>query len=276
MRLNKWLLGFCLAQWLACTAWSAWAVELSEYRLGAGDIIRVSVFQNPDFLNERRVSEAGVITLPLIGVVQIGGLSIPEAEKQVEDRLKQGGYLVRPQVSITPLQIKSHQVSVIGLVNKPGRYPLEVLNTRLSEAIAMAGGVIQNVPVTGLNGSERVLITGMRKGNPFRSEVDLGEMFKNGSQDEDVVVENGDVIYVSRAPQYYIHGEVQRPGVYRLERNMTVRQALAQAGGITPRGSMNGPRIHRRDAKGKIEVLYPALDDVVRDDDTLFLRESYF
>ena len=275
MRQNKFIPLFLLLC-LLFVSQVGWSKDLSEYQLGPGDYIRVSVFQNPDFLNERRVSEMGAITLPLLGEIDLGGLSIPQAEKLIEERLKEGGFLVKPQVSITPLQIKSSQVSVIGLVNKPGRYPIEIMNLRLSEAIAMAGGIIQNIPATGLNGSETVLVTGTRNRQPYRTEIDLSQMFKSGSMEQDVVVQNGDVIYVKRADQYYIHGEVQRPGVYRLERNMTIRQALAQAGGLTQRGSFNGAKIHRKDELGHTTVIYPSLDDPVHDDDTLFLRESYF
>ena len=68
-------------------------------------------------------------------------------------------------------------------------------------------------------------------------------------------VENGDIIYVDRAPTFYIYGEVQRPGQLRLERGMTLMQALAQAGGLTARGTERGIRVHRRDATGAVKIL---------------------
>ena len=86
----------------------------------------------------------------------------------------------------------------------------------------------------------------------------------------------GDVIYVHRAPMFYIYGEVQRPGSYRVERGMTIRQALAQGGGPTPRGTERGLSVRRRNAEGDVETISPNLNDPVRPDDVLHVRESLF
>ena len=87
---------------------------------------------------------------------------------------------------------------------------------------------------------------------------------------------NGDVIYVDRVPTVFIYGEVQRPGVIRLERGMTVMQALATGGGLTQRGTEKGMRVHRRGSDGKVQVIQPAMDDPVRDGDVVYVRESLF
>ena len=92
----------------------------------------------------------------------------------------------------------------------------------------------------------------------------------------DIQVRGGDTIYVGRAPQYYVYGEVQRPGVYKIETDMTVRQALAQAGGLTERGSQNGIQIYRKDRQGKETVINPNLDQPLQDNDTLFFKQSFF
>ncbi len=81
---------------------------------------------------------------------------------------------------------------------------------------------------------------------------------------------------VDRQPQVYIYGEVQRPGVLRLERGMTVMQALASGGGLTQRGTHKGLRVHRKTADGRIAVIEPTLDDSVQDGDVVFVRESLF
>ena len=85
-----------------------------------------------------------------------------------------------------------------------------------------------------------------------------------------------DRVYIERAPRFYIYGEVQRPGIFRIERSMTVLQALAAGGGLTPRGTERGLRIKRRDAAGKIEIIEAKYDDLVRADDVLYVRESLF
>ncbi|HEX4878291.1 MAG TPA: polysaccharide export protein EpsE [Limnobacter sp.] len=247
-----------------------------EYRLGGGDLIHVSVFQNPDFSGDRRVSELGVISFPLIGAVSIGQLTVQEAEQVISKRLVEGGFVVNPQVSIVPLEMRSAQVAVIGLVTKPGRYPLDSRNLRVSDAISMAGGVVQTAPTVGLNGGEQVVLKGIRNGTPFTKTIDLAAVFQGGQDELDLPVRGGDTIYVGRAPQYYVYGEVQRPGVYKIERGMTVRQALAQAGGLTPRGSQNGAQIFRKDSNGQETLIQPELDHMLQDNDTLFFKQSVF
>ena len=101
-------------------------------------------------------------------------------------------------------------------------------------------------------------------------------MFINENLDGDLMVAGGDVIYVQRAPMFYIYGEVQRPSSYRVERNMTIRQALAQGGGLTVRGTERALRLYRRAASGAVETLNPNLDDPVRPNDVLYVRESIF
>jgi polysaccharide export outer membrane protein len=81
---------------------------------------------------------------------------------------------------------------------------------------------------------------------------------------------------VDRQPQIYIYGEVQRPGPIRLERNMTLMQALATGGGLTQRGTEKGIRVHRRDASGSVQAITPGMDDRVQDGDVVYVRESLF
>jgi polysaccharide export outer membrane protein len=90
------------------------------------------------------------------------------------------------------------------------------------------------------------------------------------------LVSNGDTIFVDRQQLVFIYGEVQRPGPMRLERGMTVMQALATGGGLTQRGTQKGLRIHRKGIAGKVEVVEPTLDDKVQDGDVVFVRESLF
>lgn len=253
---------------LLCCSGVAFAAE-TEYVLGSGDIIRVSVFQNPDLTIEARVSENGTITYPLLGSVSVGGSSPSEAEQKIAALLREGGFVQQPQVSILPLQVRGNQVAVLGQVNRPGRFPLETANNRVSDVLALAGGV---TPL----GSDIAVLTGMRDGKPIRLEIDVPAMFLAEKGGQDVTVRGGDILYVHRAPQFYIHGEVQRPGAYRIERGMTVMQALAQGGGVTMRGTQRGLYIHRRNPEGKLERMSPELEDGVRADDVIYIRESLF
>lgn len=249
----------------------AGAVEPSklDYRLGQGDAIRIVVFQNPDLTLDSRVSESGTITYPLIGTVEIGGLTIDAAEKRIADALREGGFVQKPQVNIILIQVRGNQVSVLGQVNRPGRFPLETANTRLSDVLAMAGGM---TPL----GADTLVITGIREGKPFRREIDFPAIYIGSQSADDIPVAGGDVVYVHRAPVYYIYGEAQRSGSYRIERGMTVQQALAQGGGPTLRGTDDRIRIHRRDGEGKIARFSPELDEPVLPDDVIYVRESLF
>jgi polysaccharide export outer membrane protein len=240
-----------------------------EYVLGAGDVIRVTVFQNPDLTTESRVSETGGISFPLVGTVPVGGLSLPGAEQKIAQMLKDGGFVTKAQVTILLTQIRGSQVAVLGQVNRPGRFPLETSNTRLSDMLATAGGIAAT-------GADTVIVTGVRDGKPFRREVDIAKMYLQGDLSADIPLQGGDALYVHRAPVFYIYGEVQRPGSFRLERNMTVMQALASGGGITLRGTLRGMQINRRDASGKPEAVRPSLDDLLQPDDVIYVRESMF
>lgn len=240
-----------------------------DYRLGAGDAIGVQVYQSPDLSVDARVSETGVISYPLVGSVQLGGLTISEAEKKIADALRTGGFVKAPQVNIVLRQVRGNQVSVLGQVSRPGRFPLETLNTRVSDMLAAAGG-------TTAVGDDVLIITGQRNGKPFRKVVDIPALFLNEKSDEDILVSGGDTLYVNKAPMFYIYGEAQRPGPYRIERGMTVMQALAQGGGPTVRGSQNRLKLHRRDATGKLVETTPSLTDPVQAEDVIYVRESIF
>jgi polysaccharide export outer membrane protein len=245
------------------------AAPAAEYRLGVGDVLRITVFQNPELTLESRLNEGGVLSFPLIGSVRVGGLSVPEAERLIADSLARGNFLRNPQVTIIVLQVRGNQVNVLGQVGRPGRYPLETADTRLTDMIALAGGVAPG-------GADVVVVTGTRDGKPFREEVDLPALFTAGGAARDIVLRNGDAVWVDRQPLVYIYGEVQRPGPMRLERGMTLLQALATGGGLTPRGTEKGIRVHRKGSNGEVEVTQPAMTDTLREGDVVFVRESLF
>jgi polysaccharide biosynthesis/export protein len=243
---------------------------INEYRLGAGDVVRISVFQNPELQLETRVSESGLVSYPLLGAVRIGGLTVNQAERLIASGLRDGNFVKQAQVSLLVLQVKGHQASVLGHVNRPGRYPLESANMRLTDLIATAGGVAAT-------GADSVTVVGTRDGQPFRRDVDLPGLFRSAkSLENDIVIRNDDTVYVGRAAFVYIYGEVQRPGALRLERGLTVMQALALGGGLTQRGTEKGLRVHRTDTDGRVHVIQPAMDDRVVEGDVVYVRESLF
>jgi len=240
-----------------------------DYVLGPGDAIRIQVFQNPDLTVEARVSEAGVISYPLLGAIRVGGLSPTNVERLIGQRLRDGKFLQNPQVTVNITTFRSQQVSVLGNVTRPGRYPIETTGMRLSEVLSLAGGISPT-------GADEVVLVTTRDGKPIRLEIDLVDMFASGDLTQDPQMQAGDVIYVNRAPQYYIYGQVQRPGMYGVDRGLTLAQAIAKGGGLTLRGTDRGVRVHRRYGNKQIQILEPKLDDPIRPDDLIFVRESVF
>ena len=248
---------------------TASAAVPAEYRMGAGDVVHITVYQNPDLTLDVRISETGHVSFPLLGNIKLGGLTTGEAEVAIADGLRRGNFVKQPQVTLIITQVRGNQASVLGQVGRPGRFPLETADVRLRDLLAMAGGVAPT-------GAEVVTVVGVRQGRPFRSEINLPALFRSDRREADLQIQNGDVVWVDRAPIVYIYGEVQRPGAMRLERGMTVLQALAAGGGLTQRGTERGLRVHRKAADGKVQVMQPAMDDSLQDGDVVFVRESLF
>ena len=237
--------------------------------LGEGDSVRITVFQNPDLTTEARVSERGTIGFPLIGAVEIGGLTPEEAQARIAQRLVEGKFVLRPQVSLNVLRLRSRQVSVLGEVARPGRYALDDVRSNLTDVLALAGGI-------GPGGDDRVTVIENRQGKTLKIEVDVAGMYRTGDMSRDIALESGDTVYVPRAPQFYIYGEVQRAGAYRLAPAMTVQQALSVGGGITPRGTQRGLEISRATPDGQVRRIDARLTDKVLPGDVIRVAESLF
>jgi len=251
-------------------ATAARAADPDQSRIGPGDSIRITVYQSPDLSMETRVNETGAISYPLLGRVQLAGLSVTAAEQHIAAELKRREFVKDPQVQIVVTQVRANQVNVLGQVGRPGRYPLDLTGMRLTEVLALAGGIVAGV------GSDTVVVTGTRDGKSFRKDVDMPSLFRSGSGGEDIVIAPGDSIFVDRAPQIYLYGEIQHPGALRLERGMTVMQAVAAGGGATARGTLRGIKITRTGPDGKQQQLEPAMDDTLRNGDVVYIKESLF
>lgn len=249
----------------AAPAPAAPATEL----LGDGDSVRVSVFQNPDLTTEARISERGTISFPLIGEVVIAGLTPEGAAARIADRLTSGKFVINPQVSLTVQQVRSRQVSVLGEVGKPGRYPLDDVSNSLTDVLARAGGISGN-------GDDNVVVVRTVNGRETRTAIDVPAMYRTGDMSHDLRLQNGDVIYVKHAPQFYLYGEVQKAGAYRLQPEMTVMQAISVGGGLTPRGTLRGLKVQRRASDGKVSTVAVHPSDPVRADDVIVVRERLF
>ncbi len=263
--MKKWIIAFVVLAGMATLLSNARA---GDNPLGPGDMLHVTVYGNPDLATDARVTAAGTMSFPLIGDVKVGGLSVPMAEHRIASLLEDGKFIKRPQVNIVVTQFASQQISVLGEVQKPGRYPLDHPST-LTDMLATAGGIAAD-------GADQITVISVRNGKTFRQEYDLHNMFRKNGAAADVAVWSGDIIYVPRAPVFYIYGEVQHPGVFRLEHDMIVAQAIATGGGLTPRGTERGLRIKRRNAKGMLETISAEANTPLLADDVVMVQESLF
>jgi polysaccharide export outer membrane protein len=241
----------------------------SRETLGEGDSIRITVFQNPDLTTETRISEQGTITFPLIGEVAIAGLTPAGAQARIARQLIEGKFVLKPQVSLNVVRVRSRQVSVLGQVAHPGRYPLDDTSSNLTDLLALAGGI-------STTGDDNVTVMVTRNGKTAKLDINVPTMYRTGDLSQNIQLQSGDAIFVQRAPVFYIYGEVQRAGTYRLEPDMTVMQALSVGGGVTPRGTDRGLKIRRKAGNGNFQTIDAHLTDPLEPNDVIYVRESLF
>ncbi len=237
----------------------------SDYRVGAGDLLHITVFDHPELQVDLRVSESGKVTFPLLGQIAVAGLSTHDVESSLTRGLADGGFVRQPQVSVLVTDFQSQKISVMGQVARPGQYALTA-SEKVLDALAQAGGVVNIIAADDA--------TLLRK-DGTKVPLDLLALF-SGDPTQNPPIGAGDTVYVPRAPQFYVYGQVQRPGVYRLERQMTVSQAISAGGGLTPKGSERWLVVKRRDAGGKERKVSVSSSDFLHADDVLMVKESLF
>jgi polysaccharide export outer membrane protein len=240
----------------------------TEYVIGPADVVHITVFENPELTSDVRVSETGSITFPLIGKLPVVGLNLSQAEAAIAKKLSDGHFVAQPQVTILPTLVRGSQVTVVGHVNRPGRYPLETTNTHVSDAIAAAGGI---EPL----GADTIILIANRNGQVTRKSLDVNDLFVKGSV-LDELVQGGDTIYVPRERVFYVYGEVRAPGAFRLQPHMTVMQGLAVGGGATERGSQTRFRIYRQQDDGTVHEFPLNLPDLLQPNDVIFVQYRIF
>ncbi|TAK61993.1 polysaccharide export protein EpsE [Methylobacter sp.] len=240
----------------------------AAYNIGPDDVLRISVYGHEDLRTESRVSADGKITFPLIGEVAASGKSTIELEEAIAVSLINGGFVHDAQVSVTVVEQVSQRISVLGYVNKPGRYPLNS-NSSIVDMIAMAEGINEM-------GDHKVVVTRIIDGKPQKWELDLLTYLGNTESTVPFKMQQGDEVYVPKAPMFYIYGEVQRPGGYRIEPEISVVKALSIGGGLTPRGTENGIVIKRKSENGELQETDVELSDAVLKDDVIYVSERWF
>lgn len=221
-------------------------VFIREYKIGAKDLLEIKVVEVPELNLVVRVSEEGSITLPLVGRVELAGLTKEAAERKVASFLVAGNFVKNPQVTIFIREYQSNRVALIGAVKTPGMYEL-VGEMSLLELVSKAGGFLENA------GNDIIVMREGKDGRDEKLTVDLNDLVMNGTQSFNVALRPNDVISVpiDRILQIYVWGEVKNPGALevKMSKNITLVQAVAQAGGTTDAAKKSGVVIKRRNEK---------------------------
>ena len=240
----------------------------SDYLIGGGDTIEVVVYDQPDLTTVARVSQDdGTIAFPLLGQVALAGLSPKDAGQKIAAQLRNGGFIKNPQVAILVQDFRSQKIPVMGQVNRPGEYLL-MGESKVVDVISQAGGLKDDA-------ADVIVVVKNEGGKSIKHEIDLLR-FYSGDMSQNIAVARGDFILVPKMDTFYIHGEVKRPGMYRLERGMTVMQAISVGGGISDRGSLSGMKVSRSNEDGSTKKVRVELTDKLQPNDVLYVKERLF
>ncbi len=161
-----------------------------EYKVDAGDILYITVYEQPDLAAKARVASSGDIAFPLLGSVDVKGLTIDEIQNKITHLLKKD-YLVDPQLSVFIEEYRIEKVFVMGFVNKPGEYELfKDRPTTVLEAVTMAGGF---KPGAAPNGTK---IMRTEDGREVTIPVRANDITKRGDKGRDIIIKPGDIVVV--------------------------------------------------------------------------------
>ncbi len=242
-----------------------------EYKVGSGDVIKISVYDNEDLTTTVRVSGGGSIVVPLLGKVNVEKLTIPEISEKLTD-LFADGFLLSPQVNVFIEEYRGQKAVILGEVNHPGLYELRGTTTFL-ELVSKAGGLTKDA-------GENAIIKRKLQGTDLHDQkiitIDLIELMEKGDFSMNMQIVDGDNIYISKTGFFYVTGEVKKPDAYKFQDGTTVIKAIAMAGGFTGKANEGKVKIHRKtdDKETILEVV--ALDTPIYQNDVIIVPESFF
>ena len=274
---------FILIGWFFCFGTSLFCQEQysSEYRIGPKDLLEIRVFGLDELNSTVRVSEDGNITLPLLGEVEVEGLSAAELERKLKSLLEEN-WLRDAQVTIFILEYQSKKVSVLGAVREQGSYELLGRQTLL-QIISQAGGLTPEA------GNEIIVIRQQEDGNNAALKIPLEKLVLEGDVNLNIPLQPNDIINIpiDKLINIYVFGQVRNPGALELKKSNipTLLQAIAQAGGFSERASKTGVLIKRKDETEKEkeirinvkDIIKGKIDDVqLKENDIVFVPETVF
>ena len=247
-----------------------------DYRLGQGDLLEISVFDIAELSKiKARVGAEGFMTLPLAGTVSAGGKTAMELEETIKTALA-SRYIRDPQISVFVLEHHSHRISVLGAVKKPGVF--EVSGPRsVVDMLAMAEGlteqsdqivylirrVTKSPASPGTPGLQPQTASDGKAAQEAVLEINLEEMLVNGKDELNAPLQSGDVVHVPKAGSFFVGGSVTKPGAYLLKgRDVTVDQAIIEAGGVTKVADFEGVKIFREIKGQKKQIIEVSLNEM--------------
>jgi polysaccharide biosynthesis/export protein len=265
MRTRTHLIGACIASlaiWALASAFGLPANAQGGRVLTKSDVIQIKVVGQPDMDTVTRVETDGTINFPYVGRIKAVGLSEEQLAHAIERRLTERQIVTEPHVLVETTGFGA-QASVQGQVGTPGVYTLD-RTTTLAQLLARAGGLRES-------GGMVIIRRGGQITRYFGKDILTGKV-----NSDRIFVQNNDQIYVDLAPFYYVYGFVGHTGQFPLTQPVTVQQAIAIAGGLTPLGTDSRLKIKRKSADGQTEEVPASLDDQVEPNDTIIVNERLF
>jgi polysaccharide export outer membrane protein len=238
----------------------------AKYMIGPQDLLKITVFDEPDLTNSYRVDGDGFITFPYISRVAASGLTLGELQDRVRTLLA-AGFIKNPQVRVEIGEFKSQSVLVSGEVRQPGKITMTGSMTLL-EALAAAGSATSSA-------SSELTVAHPKKGTEDSEVVRINWRDLQLGKGTDVGLLDGDIINVPKAQTFFITGQIRNGGSYVLEPGTTMQQAIAMAGGLSDRGSDRGITVTRL-INGKSTDVKVSLEDKVQPNDTILIRNRFF
>jgi polysaccharide export outer membrane protein len=270
-------LALCLAAALVAAA----GAQQAASRISPKDQVKVTVFGFDTMSGEFQVDADGTIKFPPLGIIKASGMTPREVEAAIAAALVSGGFAIRPpQVTVAVQPTASRSVTVTGEVKTPGTFTYAGEMT-LYQALVKAGMPTATAgdQVLVIHDLSATAASGTSTGEPVedvetRSIRDL----EGGNRADDLVLRDGDRVFVKKAGQVFIGGFVHSPNAYTIDSaGVTLQQALTLAGGVTERGSENRVEILRRIPGKEPEKLKNITKNtIVKPGDTVTVKARIF